>query len=158
MQKIRTFLWFDSNAEEAMNHYISIFKDGKINSIQRWGKNQPGPEGQILTAEFSLFGQQYIALNGGPHFKFNEAVSLFVNCQDQAEVDEYWSKLTADGGEESQCGWLKDKFGLSWQIVPTQMMEMIGHKDKEKAGRAMQAMMKMRKIDLQKIKDAFDGK
>jgi predicted 3-demethylubiquinone-9 3-methyltransferase (glyoxalase superfamily) len=157
MQKIKTYLWFDSNAEEAVNFYLSVFKDGKIDSVQRWGKGQP-QEGQVLIVEFTLFGLKYIALNGGPQFKFTEAISLMVTVESQAENDEYWSKLTADGGEESMCGWLKDKFGLSWQITPRQLMEMISHKDKEKAGRAMQAMMKMKKIEINKIQEAFDGK
>ncbi|HMJ70463.1 MAG TPA: VOC family protein [Cyclobacteriaceae bacterium] len=157
MQKIKTYLWFDTNAEEAVNFYLSVFKDGKVNHVQRWGKGQP-QEGKVLIIEFTLFGQQYIALNGGPQFKFTEAISLFVTCETQPEVDEYWSKLTADGGEESMCGWLKDKFGLSWQIVPKQMMQMLSDKDKEKSGRAMQAMMKMRKIDVNKIQEAFDGR
>ena len=157
MQKITTYLWFDNNAEEAVNFYRSVFKNGKTEQELRWPEGQAN-EGEILTMTFTLFGQEFIALNGGPHFKFNEAMSLFVTCENQAEVDEYWSKLTADGGQEAPCGWLKDKFGLSWQIVPKQMMGLLGHKDKEKAGRAMNAMMKMKKIELQKIQDAFDGK
>jgi predicted 3-demethylubiquinone-9 3-methyltransferase (glyoxalase superfamily) len=157
-QKLETCLWFDGNAEEAVNLYISIFKDVKINDVQRWGPNQPGPEGEVLTMEFTLFGQRILGLNGGPHFKFNEAISLMVYCEDQAEVDEYWAKLTSNGGEESMCGWCKDKFGLSWQIIPTKLMELTGHKDKEKANRAVQAMLKMRKIDIKKIQEAFDGK
>lgn len=158
MQKIQTCLWFDGNAEEAINLYHSIFKDGKITQVQRWGKDQPGPEGEVLTAQFTLFGQEFLALNGGPQFKFNEAVSIVVNCETQAEVDEYWSKLTANGGQESMCGWLKDRFGLSWQIVPKQLMKLIGDKDQAKAGRAMNAMLKMRKIDINVIQKAFEGK
>lgn len=157
MQKIKTYLWFDNNAEEAVNYYISIFKQGKVESATRWPKGHP-QEGQLLVMEFSLFGQQYVALNGGPQFKFNEAISLMVICEDQAEVDHYWTNLTSNGGEESMCGWLKDRFGLSWQITPKQLMAAISDKDQAKAGRAMEAMMKMKKIDVRKIQEAFDGK
>jgi predicted 3-demethylubiquinone-9 3-methyltransferase (glyoxalase superfamily) len=157
MQKIQTYLWFDNNAEEAVNFYVSVFKDGKIDSVTRWPKGQP-QEGQVLVMQFTLFGQQFVALNGGPQFKFTEAISLMVHCDTQAEVDGYWSKLTANGGEESMCGWLKDRFGLSWQITPKQLLQAINDKDRVKAGRAMQAMMSMRKIDIKKIQDAFEGK
>lgn len=153
MQKIKTYLWFDNNAEEAINLYKSIFKDVKITSEQR-----QGPGGPLFVAEFTMFGQEFVALNGGPQFKFNEAMSLFVTCEDQKEVDNYWSKLTADGGAESMCGWCHDKFGLWWQIIPKQLMEYLGHKDREKSGRAMQAMLKMKKIDVKKLQDAFEGK
>ena len=151
MQKITTFLWFDGNAEEAMKFYVSVFENSKIVSTM------PGPDGKVLTGTFELEGQRFMALNGGPSFKFTEAISLFVNCETQAEVDELWSKLTA-GGAESQCGWLKDKFGLSWQIIPSALGRLLGDKDRAKAGRAMQAMLQMRKIDIAKLQQAFDGK
>ena len=150
MQKITPFLWFDGNAEEAMKFYVSIFKNSKIVSTMA------GPDGKVFTGTFQLEGQQFMALNGGPHFKFTEAISLFVNCETQAEVDELWNKLTA-GGAESQCGWLKDKFGLSWQIIPSALGRLLGDKDREKAGRAMQAMLQMKKIDIAKLQQAFDG-
>lgn len=151
MQKITPFLWFDNNAEEAMNYYTSVFPEAKTGNIRRY------PDGRILTADFELFGQQFIALNGGPHFKFNEAVSFFVNCETQEEVDHYWNKLTADGGQQSQCGWLKDKFGLSWQIVPAALGNYLGSTDREKAGKAMQAMMKMKKIIIAEIEAAYNS-
>ena len=150
MQKITPFLWFDGNAEEAMKFYVSIFKNSKIVSTMA------GPDGKVMTGTFQLEGQQFMALNGGPHFKFTEAISLFVSCETQAEVDELWNKLTA-GGAESQCGWLKDKFGLSWQIIPSALGRLLGDKDREKAGRAMQAMLQMKKIDIAKLQQAFDG-
>ena len=156
MQKITTFLWFNDNAEAAMNLYVSIFKNSKILSVNRYPEGGPVHPGEVMTATFQLEGQEFMALNGGPHFKFNEAISLFVSCDSQAEVDELWTKLTADGGEESQCGWLKDKFGLSWQIIPTALGEMLGDPDPAKAQRAMQAMLQMQKIDIQKLKDARD--
>jgi predicted 3-demethylubiquinone-9 3-methyltransferase (glyoxalase superfamily) len=146
-QKITTFLWFDNKAEEAVNFYTSVFKNSKILSMMRNG-------GQVLTASFQLEGQEFIALNGGPMFKFTEAISLFVKCETQEEIDEMWNKLTADGGQESQCGWLKDKFGLSWQIVPPVLGQLLGDKDPAKAGRVMQAMLKMKKINIQALKDA----
>jgi predicted 3-demethylubiquinone-9 3-methyltransferase (glyoxalase superfamily) len=150
MQRITPFLWFDGNAEEAMKFYVSIFKNSRIVSTMA------GPDGKVMTGTFQLEGQQFMALNGGPHFKFTEAISLFVNCETQAEVDELWNKLTA-GGAESQCGWLKDKFGLSWQIIPTTLGRLLGDKDRAKAGRAMQAMLQMKKIDIAKLQLAFDG-
>ena len=148
MQKITTFLWFNDNAEEAINLYTSIFKNSEIISMNR------GPNGQVFSASFKLEGQEFMALNGGPQFKFNEAISLFVDCKDQAEVDDLWYKLIADGGEESRCGWLKDKFGLSWQIIPTQLMELLNHPDPVKAQNAMQAMLQMQKIDIAKLQEA----
>jgi predicted 3-demethylubiquinone-9 3-methyltransferase (glyoxalase superfamily) len=151
MQKITTFLWFDGNAEEAMKFYVSIFKNSRIVSTM------PGPDGKVLTGTFQLEGQQFMALNGGPMYKFTEAISLFVNCETQAEVDDLWKKLTA-GGAESQCGWLKDKFGLSWQIIPSALGRLLGDKDRAKAGRAMQAMLQMKKIDIAKLQLAFDGR
>src|SRR5438445_1060721 len=138
MLKITPFLWFDDNAEEAMRFYVSIFPDSKILSVSRYGEGGPGPAGTVMTGTFQLQGQEVMALNGGPHFKFTEAISFFVSCETQDEVDALWEKLT-DGGEEVQCGWLKDRFGLSWQIVPTALGEMLGDKDPEKAGRVMQA-------------------
>jgi predicted 3-demethylubiquinone-9 3-methyltransferase (glyoxalase superfamily) len=156
MQKITTFLWFDNNAEEAMNFYVSIFKNSKVLNVSRYGEGGPGPNNSVITATFQLEGQQFMALNGGPQFAFTEAISLFVNCENQQEVDELWEKLI-DGGEESRCGWLKDKYGLSWQIIPTALGEMLSSKDPEKSGRAMQAMLKMQKIDVKTLRDAYDG-
>jgi predicted 3-demethylubiquinone-9 3-methyltransferase (glyoxalase superfamily) len=154
MQKITPFLWFDGNAEEAVNFYISVFKNSKITSILRCGDAGPGPKGSVLTVDFQLEGQDFIALNGGPMFKFNEAISFSVDCQTQQEVDELWEKLTADGGEPSRCSWLKDKFGVSWQIVPRILPQLLRDKNPETAKRAMQAMMQMGKIDIQQLKDA----
>ncbi|MBK7451035.1 MAG: VOC family protein [Anaerolineales bacterium] len=151
MTKITPFLWFDTQAEEAMNFYISIFKNSKIYNISR------DPNGKVFTVAFELEGQDYIGLNAGPAFKFNEAISMFVNCEDQAEVDYFWNALIADGGEESMCGWLKDKYGLSWQIVPKQLGELMGDPDPEKSGRVMQAMLKMQKIIVADLKKAYDG-
>ena len=151
MKKITPFLWFDTEAEEAMNLYVSIFKNSRVLGVT------PGPNGRAMSVNFELEGQEFIGLNAGPEFKFNEAISFLVNCNSQAEVDELWEKLTADGGEEGNCGWLKDKFGLSWQIIPTALGEMLGDPDPEKAGRAMQAMLKMHKIDIQGLKQAYDG-
>jgi len=149
VQSITPFLWFDGNAEEAMNFYVSIFKNSKIVSTM------PGPDGKIFTGTFQLEGQQFMALNGGPKYKFTEAISLFVNCETQAEVDALWNKLT-EGGAESQCGWLKDKFGLSWQIIPSALGKLLGDKDRKKAQAAMQAMLQMNKIDIKGLQDAFD--
>ena len=155
MQKITPCLWFDNNAEEAVNHYLSIFKNSKINKILRCGDAGPGPKGSVLTIAFQLEGQDFIALNGGPIFKFNEAISLSVDCKSQIEVDDLWEKLS-DGGQESQCGWLKDKFGLSWQVVPSALVEMLQDPDPEKTKRVMAAMMQMGKIDIAKLKQAYD--
>jgi predicted 3-demethylubiquinone-9 3-methyltransferase (glyoxalase superfamily) len=157
VQKITPFLWFNDNAEEAVQFYTSIFKNSKIGDVSRYGEGGPGPAGSVMTATFELDGQEFIALNGGPHFKFTEAISFFVKCETQEEVDELWAKLTADGGEESQCGWLKDKFGLSWQIIPNALWEMVRDKDPEKAGRVMAAMLKMRKIDVKTLEEAYRG-
>ena len=156
IQKPTPFLWFDSNAEEAMNLYTSIFPNSKIGEVSRYPEGSPGPAGQVMTASFTLNGQEFIALNGGPMFKFTEAVSFVVNCDTQAEVDHLWHKLTADGGEESQCGWLKDKFGLSWQIVPKALGELMGDPDPAKAQRVMQAMLQMRKIDIAGLRQAYE--
>lgn len=157
MQKITPFLWFDNEAEEATNFYVSIFKNSKIVTVARYGDAGPGPKGSVMTVAFQLAGQDFIALNGGPLFKFNEAVSLVVNCETQEEVDEYWEKLSA-GGEKSRCGWLKDKFGLSWQITPTVLAEMYQDKDAAKSQRVMQAMLQMDKLDIKRLKEAYDGK
>ena len=157
MQKITPFLWFDTEAEEAANFYVSIFKNSKVLSLLRCGEAGPGPKGSVLTVEFELEGQKFTALNGGPDFKFTEAVSFVVNCATQEEVDYFWEKLLEGGGKESQCGWLKDKYGLSWQITPTILIELLQDKDPEKANRVMQAMMKMIKIDIETIKRAAEG-
>jgi predicted 3-demethylubiquinone-9 3-methyltransferase (glyoxalase superfamily) len=154
MQKITPCLWFDGNAEQAVSFYTSIFKNSKVVSVTRCGEAGPWPKGTVLVMYFQLEGQDFIALNGGPQFKFNEAISLSVDCQTQQEVDELWEKLTADGGQPSQCSWLKDKFGLSWQIVPRILPQLLADKDPEKSKRAMQAMMQMGKIDIQRLKEA----
>ncbi len=159
MQKITPFLWFDDKAEEAVNFYISIFKNSKILSVSRYDKAgakvSGRPEGSAMTVAFQLEGQDFTALNGGPVFKFNEAISFVVSCETQEEVDDLWEKLSAHK-ESEQCGWLKDKYGLSWQIVPTALGEMLGDKDPEKAGRVMKAMLQMKKIDIKTLKDAYD--
>lgn len=156
MQTITPFLWFDGKAEEAINLYTSIFKNSKIVNINYWGEGSPFPKGQVMTGAFELDGQQFYAFDAGPQFKFTEAISLYVNCETQEEVDYYWNKLTADGGQESMCGWLKDKFGISWQIIPSILPKMMGDKDKKKAGQVMQAMMQMRKIDIATLQKAYD--
>ena len=150
MQKVTPFLWFDDNAEEAVQFYTSILPSSRIVSSRR------GPDGKLFTGTFELDGQEFMALNGGPHFKFTEAISLFVRCATQDEVDDLWRKLS-DGGEESQCGWLKDRYGLSWQIIPNALEELLGDPDPEKAGRVMQAMLQMGKIDIEKLKEAYEG-
>ena len=151
MNKITPFLWFDTQAEEAMNFYCSIFKNAKVLGVT------PGPSGVAQSVNFELEGQEFIGLNAGPHFKFNEAVSFFVNCETQAEVDELWSKLTSDGGEPGNCGWLKDKYGLSWQIIPTALTRLLSDPDPAKAGRVMQAMLGMRKIDIHGLEQAYEA-
>jgi predicted 3-demethylubiquinone-9 3-methyltransferase (glyoxalase superfamily) len=156
MQKITPFLWFDNNAEEAVNLYVSIFKNSKVLGMSRYGDAGPGPKGMLMTARFQLDGQEFVALNGGPQFKFTEAVSFLVNCQTQQEVDEYWEKLSA-GGSEGQCGWLKDRFGLSWQIVPTVLGQMLQDEDPAKARRVMQAMLQMTRMDIARLQQAYDG-
>src|SRR5882757_1225242 len=158
MQKITTFLWFDNNAEEAMNFYISLFKDSKILSVTRNGEGRPGPKGSVLVGTFQLEGQEFMVLNGGPMFKFTEAISLYVSCETQQEVDDLWTKLTAGGGAPSQCGWLKDKFGLSWQIIPTTLGRLMNDPDPVKAQRVMGAMMQMTKIEIAGLQKAYDGK
>jgi predicted 3-demethylubiquinone-9 3-methyltransferase (glyoxalase superfamily) len=156
MQKITPFLWFESNAEEAMQFYTSVFKDSKITSVTR--HEGAGPEGgNVVVGTFELEGQEFFALNGGPQFRFTEAVSFYVNCEDQEEVDYYWTRLL-QGGEEQQCGWLKDKFGLSWQIIPRQLGEMLGDPDTAKSQRVMQAMLAMKKIDIAGLQHAYEGR
>jgi predicted 3-demethylubiquinone-9 3-methyltransferase (glyoxalase superfamily) len=156
-QKISTFLWFDANAEEAANFYVSVFNDARITDVTRYGSTGPGAEGSVMTIAFQLEGQEFVGLNGGPHFKFTEAISLVVKCESQAEIDALWSKLTAGGGKEVECGWLKDKFGLSWQIVPSAFFEMVKDPDRNRADRAMAAMMKMKKLDLARLEAAYRG-
>ncbi len=156
MQKIVPFLWFNDNAEEAMNFYVSIFKNSKVGRVTRYGDAGPGPKGSVMWCTFTLEGQEFHALNGGPHFKFTQAISLFVNCETQQEVDELWKKLSA-GGREDQCGWLQDKYGLSWQIIPTALGKLLGDKDPVKANRAMTAMLQMKKIDIKGLQRAYDG-
>ena len=155
MQKITPCLWFDNNAEEAVNHYRAIFKNSKIGKVLLCGESGPGPKGSVLTIAFELEGQEFIALNGGPIFKFNEAISLSVDCKTQTEVDELWERLS-DGGQKSQCGWLKDKFGLSWQVVPSALVEMLQDNDTTKSARVMTAMMQMSKLDITTLQQAFD--
>ena len=154
MQKISPFLWFDSNAEDAANFYVSIFKDSKILKIARYGEAGPGPAGSVMVVNFQIEGQDFIALNAGPLFKFTEAISFVINCQTQEEVDHYWNRLTAGGGQESQCGWLKDKYGLSWQVTPTILGELLADKDQKKAQRVMQAMLQMKKMDIAALQRA----
>lgn len=154
-QKITPFLWFNQEAEEAANFYISLFKDSKILSVARYGDAGPGPKGTAMVVEFQLAGQKFQALNGGPHFKFTEAISLMVDCESQEEVDMLWSKLTANGGQEGQCGWLKDRYGLSWQIVPARFIQLMKDKDPKRTQRVMQAMMTMKKFDIARLEEAY---
>lgn len=156
VQLITPFLWFDRQAEEAANFYVSIFPNSKVVKVARYGEGGPAPAGTAMTVEFQLDGQKFLALNGGPHFKFTEAISFVVNCQTQPELDSYWEQLSA-GGAEVECGWLKDKFGLSWQIVPTVLGELMSGPDRAKSGRVMQALMKMKKLDIQELKQASEG-
>src|SRR5262245_50705568 len=158
MQKITTFLWFNDNAEEAINFYTSIFKNSRIIDVTRYGDAGPGPKGSFMTGTFQLEGQEFMALQGGPAFSFTPAISLFVNCENQEEVDALCAKLLEGGGAESQCGWLTDRCGLSWQIIPKALMEMLGDKDPAKAARVMEAMLQMRKIDVAVLKRAYDQK
>jgi predicted 3-demethylubiquinone-9 3-methyltransferase (glyoxalase superfamily) len=162
MQKITPFLWFDNQAEEAAKFYTSVFKSSKIGRILRYdeasAKAAGRPAGSVLTVEFEIEGQKFTALNGGPQFKFNESISFVVNCKTQEEVDYFWEKLTAGGGQEVECGWLRDKFGLSWQVTPTVLIDMLNDKDPKKAGRVMKAMMQMQKIEINKLKAAYAGK
>ena len=153
MQKITPFLWFDNNAEEAMNFYVSVFRNAKVLTVSRYGEAGPGPAGTVMTAEFELDGQEFVALNGGPRFKFTEAISFVVNCDTQEEVDYFWEKLS-EGGQKSRCGWLKDQFGLWWQVVPVILAELMSDPDPEKSKRVMQSMLKMDKIEIEPLKRA----
>jgi len=155
IQKITPFLWFDNQAEEAAAFYTSIFPNSRVSKVVRYGDAGPGPAGSVMTVDFQLEGQSFVALNGGPLFKFTEAISFVVNCQTQEEVDAYWEKLTA-GGSDIQCGWLKDKFGLSWQIVPTALIEFLSDRDPEKAARVMKTMLTMKKLDIRRLQHAYD--
>jgi predicted 3-demethylubiquinone-9 3-methyltransferase (glyoxalase superfamily) len=155
IQKITPFLWFDHQAEEAAAFYVSIFPNSRIVKVARYGEGSPGPPGSVMTVEFQLERQSFVALNGGPHFKFTEAISFVVNCQTQDEVDTYWEKLSA-GGSDFQCGWLKDKFGLSWQVVPTALSKLLSDPDPEKSQRVMKALMTMKKLDVRALKQAFE--
>jgi predicted 3-demethylubiquinone-9 3-methyltransferase (glyoxalase superfamily) len=157
MPKLSTCLWFDGKAEEAMNFYTSIFKNSKKGKISRYGDGAPMPKGTVMVAAFEILGHEFMALNGGPQFKFNEAISLVVYCHTQEEVDEFWEKLSV-GGSDLQCGWLKDKYGVSWQVVPTILAELMSDKDPTKTQRVMQALMQMTKLDIQKLKQAYEGK
>ncbi len=158
MQKITPFLWFDDKAEEAAHFYVSIFKNAKVGNVTRYGEAAADasgrPPGSVMTVAFQLNGQDFVALNGGPHFHFNEAVSLVVNCEMQAEIDEYWERLSS-GGQEGQCGWLKDKYGLSWQVVPTALGKWLSDGDPDKSARVMRAILHMRKLDMQRLQDAY---
>jgi len=157
MQKITTFLWYDTQAEEAANFYVSIFKNSRIGNVGRYGEGGPGPKGSVMSVTFQLEGQEFFALNGGPAFKSTPAISLFVNCETQEEVDELWAKLSA-GGRQDRCGWLQDKYGLSWQIIPKVLGELLHHPDPQIAKRVMNAMLQMSQIDIQKLKDAANAK
>ncbi|GAB3344153.1 VOC family protein [Modestobacter lapidis] len=156
-QKIVPNLWFDTQAEEAAQYYIDVFGSGRILGVARYPEGAPGPTGGVMTVEFEVAGMRLVGINGGPQFSFTEAVSLQVNCADQAEVDRYWDRLVGDGGSESQCGWLRDRYGLSWQIIPAGMEELFAHPDPGRAQRAMQAMLGMRKLDVAVMRAAADG-
>ncbi|RZE89218.1 VOC family protein [Streptomyces sp. SCA2-2] len=157
MQKITTNLWFDGQAEEAAAFYTSLFEDARVLGVERFTEAGPGEPGSVVTVTFQLAGQEFVAINGGPEFTFTEAISLSVDCETQEEVDRYWEALTADGGEEVQCGWLKDKYGLSWQIVPRALVELLASSDHEAAARATRAMLEMKKLDIQALRDAAAG-
>ncbi|HEV7627833.1 MAG TPA: VOC family protein [Streptomyces sp.] len=152
-----TSLWFDGQAEEAAHYYISIFKNSKLGSVARYSEAGPGTAGSVLAVEFELNGQKFVGINGGPQFKFDEAISFQIHCEDQREVDHYWNKFTEDGGEEGPCGWLKDKYGLSWQVVPDGLTDMISDSDPEKAKRATEAMFSMKKLDIAAVRKAYEG-
>ena len=159
MQRITPFLWFNDQAEAAANFYVSVFKNSKIKGISHYTGEEPiGQKGSVMTVNFELDGQEFVALNGGPKFPFTEAVSFLINCETQEEIDYYWEKLTADGGEEVQCGWLADKFGLSWQVVPAKISQWITDADPVRSGRVMQVVMQMKKLDLAAMQRAFEGK
>jgi predicted 3-demethylubiquinone-9 3-methyltransferase (glyoxalase superfamily) len=156
VQKITTFLWFEDKAEEAANFYVPLFKNSKITSVHRYGEAGPGPRGSVMMVNFELEGQQFMALNGGPHFKFTPAISLFVNCETQEEVDALWDKLSV-GGRKDRCGWVQDRYGLSWQIIPSALGKLMSDPDPEKSGRVMKAMLQMDKIDVNKLKEAYEN-
>jgi predicted 3-demethylubiquinone-9 3-methyltransferase (glyoxalase superfamily) len=156
MQKITPFLWFDNNAEEALNFYVSVFKNAKITSLTRFGDAGPGPKGTVMTGIFQIEGQDFCALNGGPQFKFTPAISLFVNCETQQEIDDLWEKLS-EGGKKDRCGWLTDKFGLTWQIVPSVLSKLLHGPDPEKSNRVMKAMLKMNRLEIKSLQQAYDG-
>lgn len=157
MQKLNTVLWFDGQAEQAVAFYLSVFPKAKAGKVMRWGDVGPGPKGSVLTASFAVDGQQFIAMNGGPQHKFTPAISLMIPCETQQEVDDYWGKLLADGGQPSACGWLTDKFGVSWQVTPVGLMEMLMDKDQAKANRVMEAMMEMVKLDIATLQQAYNA-
>ena len=158
MSRISPCLWFDGRAEEAAQLYVSLFPDSRIDSVNQAAADTPsGPAGSVLTVDFTLSGQQFIGLNGGDDFRFNESISFSIDCEDQAEVDRYWDALLANGGESSVCGWLKDRFGVSWQVSPRQLPEMLNSPDRESAARAMNAMLQMTKIDIAKLREAYEG-
>jgi predicted 3-demethylubiquinone-9 3-methyltransferase (glyoxalase superfamily) len=158
MKPITPFLWFDTQAEDAANFYVSIFENSRILNVSRYGEGGPGPKGGVMTVQFELNGQPFIALNGGPQFKFTEAVSFSAQCETQEEVDYYWTTLTAGGGQEGPCGWLKDKYGLSWQVTPTILGTLLSDPDPQKSKRAMEAMLKMKKIEIEPLKRAHEGR
>ncbi len=157
-QKITPYLWFDGNAEEAVEHYLSLFPDSRVTKVARWGKGGPAPEGSVMNVAFELAGQSFIALNGGPHYKFTPAISLFVSCEDQAEVDRIWERILSHGGKAVQCGWIEDRFGVSWQIIPDALVELMSDPDPVKAGRVGQALMSMQKIDVAALERAHGGR
>jgi predicted 3-demethylubiquinone-9 3-methyltransferase (glyoxalase superfamily) len=157
MQKITPFLWFDGKAEEAAKFYTSIFKNSKMGQIRRFGDAGPGPKGSVLAASFEIEGQEFVGLNGGPQFNFTPAISFFVNCETQEEVDEFWDKLS-EGGRKNRCGWLQDKFGVSWQIVPTALGKLLGDPDPEKSSRVMKAMLQMEKLEIRGLQEAYEGR
>jgi predicted 3-demethylubiquinone-9 3-methyltransferase (glyoxalase superfamily) len=158
VKPITPFLWFDTQAEDAANFYVSIFTNSRIVNTSRYGEAGPGPKGSVMTVQFELNGQPFIALNGGPHFRFSEAVSFSVQCESQEDVDHYWTKLTAGGGQEGPCGWLKDKYGLSWQVNPTILGTLISDPDPQKSKRVMEAMLKMKKIEIEPLRKAYEGR
>jgi predicted 3-demethylubiquinone-9 3-methyltransferase (glyoxalase superfamily) len=155
MQQITPFLWFDGKAEEAMNFYVSLFKNSKVVSVSRYGEAGPGPKGSVMSATFELAGQRFIALNGGPQFTFSPAISFLINCETQEEVDDLWEKLS-EGGKKDRCGWLRDRYGLSWQVIPSALGEMLQDKDPAKSRRVMQAMLQMDKIEIRRLREAYD--
>jgi predicted 3-demethylubiquinone-9 3-methyltransferase (glyoxalase superfamily) len=155
--KITPYLWFDGNAEQAVEYYTSMFSHSKVTQVARWGEGGPAPKGTVMNIAFELDGRSFIALNGGPHFKFTPAISMFVSCDSQEEVDRYWTRFLADGGKASQCGWLEDKFGLSWQIIPKRLVTLMSDPDPKRAGCVAQALMKMQKIDLAALERAYEG-